>query len=136
MSIITKLSLRSLRTELSRTIMTILAMSIAATMAVAVLIGLRSVQGSLTQYYLKDSVGQQVAFSGLGKEQTAEFRRELVFTNTAAYVRLPNAGIEEMKAERFGHSTSDLRRLVMQPADLKLVGSAILTNGRLPKRAD
>ncbi|WP_125576706.1 ABC transporter permease [Lapidilactobacillus mulanensis] len=137
MSIMTKLSIRSLRTELARTIMTILAMAIAATMAVAVLVGLRSMQISMYNYYVKDSAGQQVSFSGVSRQRVKAFRDEEAFANTAAYTTKNNVAIKEIKAGEYGADKDNpLTQITITPADLKLAGKQLLVGGRLPRKSN
>ncbi|MFD1430003.1 ABC transporter permease [Lacticaseibacillus mingshuiensis] len=132
MGILTKLSLRSLREEKSRTILTIVAMTIAATLAVATLVGLRSVQISMYQRAVQSEAGLVVRFPGVTAEKAEKLQNSSQFSKTAAFEEVGESQLTGMTDQQ--DSGVQVYRLTAK--DLKLMATPILAAGRLPQTSD
>ncbi|WP_262314784.1 FtsX-like permease family protein [Lacticaseibacillus parakribbianus] len=122
--IIAKISWQNLRQTPARTLLTILAMGVAATLAVASLVGLRSAQRSLFSYQ-RDQTQALIGFSDLTEKQ----RRSLTATNELVHQhQFVTTGTARLGKNK-------LPAVVVTPATMRQLGPALLSSGRLPRRA-
>lgn len=121
-----KLSLRLLKTDMKRTIMTIIAMAIAATLAVAVLVGLRSGQRTMFDIQTKDSGGYVMQFNNVPVSGQKEILNNSAFKLTAIS---QTKGTFEVDDSNY-YVNIDFK--TMPRKSLYDLAKPILTSGRLP----
>lgn len=121
-----KLSLRLLKTDIKRTIMTIIAMAIAATLAVAVLVGLRSGQRTMFDIQTKDSGGYVMQFNNVPVSGQKEILNNSAFKLTAIS---QTKGTFEVDDSNY-YVNIDFK--TMPRKSLYDLAKPILTSGRLP----
>ena len=121
-----KLSLRLLKTDIKRTIMTIIAMAIAATLAVAVLVGLRSGQRTMFDIQTKDSGGYVMQFNNVPVSGQKEILNNSAFKLTAIS---QTKGTFEVDDSDY-YVNIDFK--TMPRKSLYDLAKPILTSGRLP----
>ncbi|KRL14757.1 ABC transporter permease [Schleiferilactobacillus perolens] len=131
MGIINRLTLRTLQGEKGRTILTILSMGVAATLAVASLVGFTSAQSSLYHKSIQDTGGMQVAISNIPRKNVASLVKnggfEKVVTGSNLGTVKPLSGITDWESDQLPTLTG------MDPVALKTLVTPILTTGRLPR---
>ncbi|WP_179395897.1 ABC transporter permease [Lacticaseibacillus absianus] len=132
MGILTKLGWRSLRTTRGRTLMTIGAMALAATLAVASLVGLRSVQMSFYRYALQNTGGMLAALPATTPAKAAKLRADPAFRKTVSYVEEGRATLGQT---RTNHIQEPFHLAALASAD-KAMLKPLLVSGRVPARAD
>lgn len=121
-----KLSLRLLKTDIKRTIMTIIAMAIAATLAVAVLVGLRSGQRTMFDIQTKDSGGYVMQFNNVPVSGQKEILNNSAFKLTAIS---QTKGTFEVDDSNY---YVNIYFKTMPRKSLYDLAKPILTSGRLP----
>ncbi|WP_225047074.1 FtsX-like permease family protein [Lacticaseibacillus kribbianus] len=121
--IIAKISWQNLRQTPARTLLTILAMGIAATLAVASLVGLRSAQSSLFTYQVAQTQAI-VRFSDLSQDQLHRLIKEPLLIHQRRYV-----------TTTLHHGKDAVPAVTVTPAVLRKLGPALLSGGRLPRTA-
>lgn len=121
-----KLSLRLLKTDMKRTIMTIIAMAIAATLAVAVLVGLRSGQRTMFDIQTKDSGGYVMQFNNVPVSGQKEILNNSAFKLTAIS---QTKGTFEVDDSNY---YVNIYFKTMPRKSLYDLAKPILTSGRLP----
>ncbi|MFD1392466.1 FtsX-like permease family protein [Lacticaseibacillus jixianensis] len=132
MGIITKLSWRSLRTERSRTLMTIGAMTIAATLMVASLVGLRSLQTTLYDLELSNTGGMVANFPASPASTVKRLAAEPAFAKTLRY---QVDGKTIVGGKTHTKITASLPTTSLAIGDCKQL-KPLLYSGRLPRKAD
>lgn len=132
MGILTKLGWRQLRVERGRTLLTIAAMTLAATLAVATLVGLRSLQDSLYQYQLSSTGGMAVAFPATNAQTVAELSASPLLTQTQQYA---DEGAVKVDHTKTSDITGAIHLTAVTPATKPALKS-MLASGRLPRAAD
>ncbi|WP_125705241.1 ABC transporter permease [Lacticaseibacillus daqingensis] len=131
MGILAKLGWRHLRTTRGRTALTIGAMGLAATLAMATLVGLRSFQTSFYQYELRNTGGMVAAFPATTPAKAAKLRANAAFDQTISFVDAGRATIGTTKTDSIG---DPFRLTVTTPAATAAL-KPMLVNGRLPRKA-
>ena len=121
-----KLSLRLLKTDIKRTIMTIIAMAIAATLAVAVLVGLRSGQRTMFDIQTKYSGGYVMQFNNVPVSGQKEILNNSAFKLTAIS---QTKGTFEVDDSNY---YVNIYFKTMPRKSLYDLAKPILTSGRLP----
>lgn len=126
MGIISRLSLKMWRTDRTRTLLTILAMTIAATLAVATMVGLRSSQVSLYNFTAQQANGYTVKFPEVNAQNAKKIEQSSLFTKTASYHNVGNVAL--------GDTEQTLDLLEMTPKSMNEVVKPNLIRGRLPQK--
>ncbi|WP_203624673.1 ABC transporter permease [Lacticaseibacillus sp. 866-1] len=132
MGIITKLSWRSLRTERGRTLMTIGAMTIAATLMVASLVGLRSLQTTLYHLELSNTGGMVANFPAGPASTVKRLAANPAFVKTLRY---QVNGKTIVAGKTHTKITASLPTTSLAMRDRKQL-KPLLYSGRLPRHAD
>lgn len=132
MGIITKLSWRSLRTERSRTLMTIGAMTIAATLVVATLVGLRSLQTAFYHLELNDTGGMVATFPVSPASTAKRLAADPAFVKTLRY---QVSGKTVVAGTTHTKITATLPTTSLALGDRKQL-APLLYSGRLPRQTD
>lgn len=132
MGIMTHLAWRTWRSDRGRTWLTILAMTIATTLAVATLVGLRSAQISVYRYDTQEAGGYVVAFPKVPANRVAALRAEPGLAKTTTYqtagsVRVPQNSSDEQ---------ASMPWLKLTPAAMRQLVAPVLIKGRVPQHAD
>ncbi|WP_125608389.1 ABC transporter permease [Lapidilactobacillus bayanensis] len=133
MNVITRLNLRSFRTEKKRTIATILAMAIAATMAVAILVGFRSVQ--LTIYNReRQATGGVIAFNQITARQKDKLLASGHFASTASLKEMKPVKLVDKKRLPTALKTPNHFEITeLTSKNLNKLVAPLLESGHLPK---
>lgn len=132
MGILTKLGWRQLRVERGRTLLTIAAMTLAATLAVATLVGLRSLQDSMYQYQLSSTGGMAVAFPATNAQTVAKLSASPLLTQTQQYA---DEGAVRVDHTKTNDITGTIHLTAVTPASKPALQN-MLASGRLPQAAD
>lgn len=132
MGIINRITKRTLQGEMSRTLLTIFSMAIAATLVVATLVGFTSGQDSLYHAELKKTGGMQFVIRDVPRQKAAKLRQNAAVEKSLVFANLGRFTLP--KAQGVTDPTTKTPELVAmdQPA-LTQLAKPLLVSGRVPR---